>query len=82
MWLVRLFQCRYEKYNWQGLSQLPSLKAKAQRSVQQLLPYSWDSYQWMTFRWGRGLAAGEPVFGTCASLTSCPQPGVPPSPLA
>jgi hypothetical protein len=53
MWLVRFFQCRYEKYNWQGLSQLPTLGAKAKRSVQQLLPYSWDSYQWMTFRSAR-----------------------------
>eukprot|EP00877_Chromochloris_zofingiensis_P010041 jgi/Chrzof1/5290/Cz15g21010.t1 len=49
MWTVRYFECRYEKYNWQGISQLPTLKQKAQRSVEQFLPYSWTKFNWMVF---------------------------------
>jgi hypothetical protein len=28
MWTVRYFECKYEKYNWQGLSELHTLKEK------------------------------------------------------
>jgi len=46
MWTVRLFDCRYEKYNWMGISQQKTIIDKARRSFQQLLPYSWDKYRW------------------------------------
>lgn len=46
MWTVRLFDCRYENYNWMGISRQKTLIAKCKRSFQQLLPYSWDKYKW------------------------------------
>mmetsp|Transcript_8185 Transcript_8185/g.17545 ORF Transcript_8185/g.17545 Transcript_8185/m.17545 type:complete len:457 (-) Transcript_8185:169-1539(-) len=46
---VHYFECKYRHYNWQGLSQLRGLRAKARRSLAQLLPYSWDRFEWMTF---------------------------------
>lgn len=49
MWTVRFFECKYEQYNWQGLSELPTMRQKAVRSLQQFLPYSWDRFTWMTF---------------------------------
>jgi Phosphatidyl serine synthase len=35
-----------QDYNWSGLSQQPSLTAKAKRSLLQFTPYSWDDFQW------------------------------------
>jgi len=46
MWTVRWFDCRYEKYNWMGISQQRTIMDKARRSFQQLLPYSWDKFTW------------------------------------
>lgn len=37
------------RYNWQGLSQLRGLGAKARRSLAQLGPYSWDRFEWCQF---------------------------------
>ena len=34
------------EYNWSGLSQQPTMLAKAKRSLQQFTPYSWDAYRW------------------------------------
>jgi hypothetical protein len=39
---VAWLDCRYASYDWRGLSELAGLRAKAARSVQQLLPHSWD----------------------------------------
>ncbi|GAB4819217.1 hypothetical protein N2152v2_006263 [Parachlorella kessleri] len=47
MWTVRYF--RSKEYNWTGLSQQPSLLAKAKRSVLQFTPYSFDDFQWGVF---------------------------------
>ena len=38
-----------QDYNWSGLSQQPSLSAKAKRSLLQFTPYSWDDFQWRAF---------------------------------
>lgn len=38
-----------QDYNWSGLSQQPSLTAKAKRSLLQFTPYSWDDFQWRAF---------------------------------
>eukprot|EP00983_Pelagomonas_calceolata_P071656 1151352-Pelagomonas_calceolata.AAC.1 len=38
------------RYNWQGLSELKGLGAKARRSLAQLGPYTWDKFQWCQFR--------------------------------
>ncbi|KAI8468839.1 MAG: PSS-domain-containing protein [Monoraphidium minutum] len=47
---VQWFDSKYKRYNWQGLSQLDGLGAKARRSVAQLLPYSWTRFEWMVFQ--------------------------------
>ncbi|KAF5837811.1 PSS-domain-containing protein [Dunaliella salina] len=47
---VRWMDCKYERYNWQGLSELKGLGAKARRSLAQLGPYTWDKFQWCQFR--------------------------------
>lgn len=46
---------RYARYDWQGLSELRSLGAKARRSLSQLLPYSWERFHWAAFRSPRRL---------------------------
>ena len=50
---VRWFDSKYKSYNWQGLSQLGGLGAKARRSAAQLLPYSWSRLDWMVFQSAR-----------------------------
>ncbi len=44
---MRYFKSK--EYNWTGLSQQPSLLAKAKRSVLQFTPYSFDDFQWGVF---------------------------------
>ena len=46
---VRLLDASYAHYDWQGLSELPTLRAKARRSAAQLLPYSWERFNWALF---------------------------------
>ena len=45
--MVRYFKGK--QYNWSGLSQQPSLLAKARRGLLQFTPYSWDNYEWHIF---------------------------------
>ena len=47
MWTVRYF--RSKQYNWSGISQQPSLIAKAKRGLLQFTPYSWDNFEWGVF---------------------------------
>jgi phosphatidylserine synthase 2 len=44
---VRYFKSK--QYNWSGISQQPSLLAKAKRGLLQFTPYSWDSFEWGVF---------------------------------
>ena len=41
---VRYF--RAKKFNWLGLSQQPSLSAKVRRAAGQLLPWSYEDFDW------------------------------------
>ena len=41
---VRYF--RAKKFNWLGLSQQPSLTAKMRRAAGQLLPWSYEDFDW------------------------------------
>ncbi|PRW57106.1 Phosphatidylserine synthase 2 isoform A [Chlorella sorokiniana] len=47
MWTVRYFKSK--QYNWSGISQQPSLLAKAKRGLMQFTPYSWDNFEWQVF---------------------------------
>lgn len=47
MWTVRYFHGK--EYNWRGISQQPTLLAKAQRGLMQFTPYSLDNFQWGMF---------------------------------
>ena len=47
MWTVRYF--RSKEYNWRGISEHPSLVAKARRGLMQFTPYSWDDFRWHVF---------------------------------
>lgn len=47
MWTVRYFDGK--EYNWRGISQQPTLLAKARRGLMQFTPYSLDSFQWEMF---------------------------------
>lgn len=47
MWTVRYFKSK--QYNWSGMSEQPSLLAKAKRGVLQFTPYSWDNFEWGIF---------------------------------
>jgi phosphatidylserine synthase 2 len=47
MWTVRYFHGK--EYNWRGISQQPTLFAKAQRGLMQFTPYSLDNFQWGMF---------------------------------
>jgi len=47
MWTVRHFKSK--EYNWRGISQQPTLMAKAQRGLMQFTPYSFDDYRWQAF---------------------------------
>ena len=47
MWAVRWF--RSKQYNWSGISQQPSLLAKAKRGLMQFTPYTWDQREWAVF---------------------------------
>ncbi|GMH38547.1 hypothetical protein BSKO_06431 [Bryopsis sp. KO-2023] len=49
MWSVHWFECRYKTYNWRGISQQPTIIAKAKRSILQFMPYSWDIFDWQIF---------------------------------
>lgn len=44
---VKYFQAK--EYDWRGMSQQPTLVAKAKRSVLQFTPSSFDSFQWSAF---------------------------------
>jgi len=46
---VRWAECKYARYNWQGLSSLQGLRAKARRSLAQLGPHSLDHFDWCQF---------------------------------
>ncbi|KAF8065960.1 PSS2 [Scenedesmus sp. PABB004] len=46
---VRWLECRYTNYDWQGISELPGRLQRAQRCLEQLLPYSWSRLDWMAF---------------------------------
>eukprot|EP00803_Ostreobium_quekettii_P011054 evm.model.scf_76.6 EVM.evm.TU.scf_76.6 scf_76:40330-44683(-) len=46
MWTVRYFDSAYSTYNWRGISEQPTLVAKAKRSFLQFLPHSWDNFDW------------------------------------
>jgi phosphatidylserine synthase 2 len=48
MWTVRYFHGK--EYNWAGISQQPTLLAKARRGLMQFTPYSMDSFEWTWFR--------------------------------
>jgi len=47
MWTVRYFKSK--QYNWSGMSQQPSLLAKAKRGLLQFTPHSWDNFEWGVF---------------------------------
>ncbi|EFN55835.1 hypothetical protein CHLNCDRAFT_30982 [Chlorella variabilis] len=47
MWTVRYFKSK--QYNWSGISEQPSLLAKAKRGLLQFTPYSWDDFEWHVF---------------------------------
>jgi hypothetical protein len=44
MWTVRYFKAK--KFNWLGLSKQRTLRAKVRRIAGQLLPWSYDSFDW------------------------------------
>ncbi|CAD7702558.1 unnamed protein product [Ostreobium quekettii] len=46
MWTVHYFDSAYSTYNWRGISEQPTLAAKAKRSFLQFLPHSWDNFDW------------------------------------
>jgi len=37
MWTVKYFECKYQQYNWQGISELRTLRAKVSLSVNVLV---------------------------------------------
>lgn len=47
MWTVRYFHSK--EYNWRGISEQPTLFAKARRGIMQFTPHSLDSFQWHIF---------------------------------
>eukprot|EP00887_Chlorella_sp_A99_P001765 scaffold19.g1765.t1 len=47
MWTVRQFKSK--QYNWRGISQQPTLLAKARRGLLQFTPASWDARDWEAF---------------------------------
>ena len=47
MWTVKYFDSK--EYNWSGLSQQPTLFAKARRGIMQFTPYSLDAFRWQVF---------------------------------
>lgn len=47
MWTVRYFKSK--QYNWRGISQQPSLIAKAKRGLLQFTPHSFDDFRWQAF---------------------------------
>ena len=47
LWTVRYFGS--QTYNWRGISEQPTYKDKAKRSLMQFLPYSWDQFDWRVF---------------------------------
>eukprot|EP00890_Picochlorum_soloecismus_P005894 jgi/Picsp_1/6305/NSC_03654-R1_protein len=47
MWTVKYFDSK--EYNWSGLSQQPTLFAKARRGIMQFTPHSLDAFQWQVF---------------------------------
>jgi hypothetical protein len=44
MWTVRYFKAK--KFYWLGLSQQPTLRAKVTRVAGQLLPWSFENFDW------------------------------------
>jgi hypothetical protein len=44
LWTVRYFKAR--RFNWLGLSKQPTLRAKVKRVAGQLLPWSYESFDW------------------------------------
>lgn len=41
--------CEYfemKQYSWQGLAEIPTLKGKMKRSIQQFTPKSWTKFEW------------------------------------
>jgi phosphatidylserine synthase 2 len=47
MWTVRYFKSK--QYNWSGISEQPTLMAKAKRGLLQFTPHSWDNFDWHVF---------------------------------
>ena len=47
MWTVRYFHGK--EYNWTGISQQPTILAKARRGLMQFTPYSMDDFEWQIF---------------------------------
>ncbi|KAI9328322.1 phosphatidyl serine synthase-domain-containing protein [Zopfochytrium polystomum] len=41
--------CRYfemKQYSWRGINEIPTVKGKLQRTIEQFTPHSWTSFQW------------------------------------
>jgi len=41
--------CEYfemKQYSWQGLAEIPTLKGKMKRTMQQFTPKSWTKFEW------------------------------------
>lgn len=69
MWTVRYFKSK--QYNWSGISEQPSLLAKAKRGLLQFTPYSWDDFEWHVFSSPKRCVQARPAAPTSRSRILC-----------
>jgi len=55
-----------KRYNWAGITEIPSLRGKLVRALQQFTPYSTTHYEWGVFKDVRRLLY---VVGVCIMTT-------------